>query len=302
MAYGRTSRGAHDLWANTVKDSAYTYDNMVKFYERTMNFSPPDSRDRGMNATPLYRPTDTVKGGGLDVTYPSYAQAWSTWVAKGLGAIGLKPANSFIDGNLMGHSWQMTTIKQKTGTRSSSATGYLGPIIGRRNLVIMNGTMAERIIFNNKKEATGVSVTSRGKTFTVQAKKEVILSAGVMQSPQLLMASGVGPQAQLRKFNIPVIADRPGVGQNFIDHITVPISYQVNVETTSTLTDGRLLQAVNQWNTHGIGPLSNPGGDYIGMEKAPQEFRAKFSPQTKKGKSFVVFLFPDTKLDLCLFV
>ncbi|KAI0139590.1 GMC oxidoreductase [Hypoxylon sp. NC0597] len=298
MAYGRTAKGAHQLWADTLGDQSYTYDNMVKYYERTMNFSPPNSQTRLANATPTYDPADTATGGGLDVTFPSYSQSWSTWVAKGLAAIGLSQVESFINGDLLGHSWQMTTITQSNGFRSSSQAGYLRPILGRPNLTVMNGTFAEHIIFNSKKEATGVQVTARGKTSTIAAKKEVILSAGVFQSPQLLMVSGVGPKAQLQKFNIPVVVDLPGVGQGMIDHITVPISYQVGVVTTSTLTGSSLTEAIAEFNAHGTGPLSNNGGDYIGMEKAPAEFRANFSAETIKQLSALPADWPELQYNV----
>ncbi|KAI2465130.1 GMC oxidoreductase [Annulohypoxylon bovei var. microspora] len=297
MAYGRTSKGTHQLWANLVDDQSYTYNSMVKYYKKNMNFSPPNSQTRLSNSTPTYNNADTATGGGIDVTFPSFAQSWSTWVAKGLAAIGLPQAKSFIDGNLLGHSWQMTGITQSNGIRSSSQAGYLRPVLNRRNLTIMNGTFAERIIFN-KNVASGVNVTSRGKTYTLTTKKELILSAGVFQSPQLLMVSGVGPKAQLQKFNIPIVKDLPGVGQGMIDHITVPLSYQVNVVTSSTLNGSSLAQAIVDWNTHGIGPLSNNGGDYIGMEKAPAEFRANFSAETIKQLSALPADWPELQYNV----
>ncbi|KAI1087244.1 GMC oxidoreductase [Rostrohypoxylon terebratum] len=279
MAYGHTSKGAHQFWADLVDDQSYTYENMVQYYKKTMNFSPPDSETRLANATPIYNADYTSTGGGLDVTFPSFAQSWSTWVSKGLASIGLPQAQSFIDGNLLGHSWQMTGITQSTGIRSSSQAGYLRPVMDRPNLTILNGTFAERIIFNGD-AATGVQVTGQGNTYTLTSKKELILSAGVFQSPQLLMVSGIGPKALLEQFDIPVVKDIPGVGQNLIDHITVPLSYQVNVVTSSKLEGAYLADSIAEWNTHGTGPLSSNGGDYIGMEKAPAEFRANFSAET----------------------
>ncbi|KAI0884089.1 GMC oxidoreductase [Annulohypoxylon maeteangense] len=278
MAYGRTSKGTHQYWADLVGDESYTYDNMVKYYKKTMNFSPPKPDTRLANATPVYNADDTSTGGGIDVTFPSFAQSWSTWVAKGLASIGLSQAQGFIDGNLLGHSWQMTAITQSTGIRSSAQAGYLRPVMSRPNLTILNGTFAERIIFNGD-AAVGVEVTSKGQTYTLTTTKELVLSAGVFQSPQLLMVSGVGPKALLEQFNIPVVKDLPGVGQNLIDHITVPLSYQVNVVTSSSMGGAVLDDAIAEWNNHGTGPLSNNGGDYIGMEKAPAEFRANYSAE-----------------------
>lgn len=286
MAYSQTSKGAHKKWADEVDDQSYTYENYLPYYKKTMNFSPPDGNARGANATPKYDPVDTVTGGRLDVSYASYAQAWSTWVAKGLSAIGIPQVNAFVDGNLLGQSWQMNTITQSDGSRSDSETAYLRPFLSRPNLVIFNGTFAQRILFSSDSVATGVQVTAAaGSTCIIAATKEVIVTAGVFQSPQLLLVSGVGPADLLKKYNIKVIANRPGVGQNLNDHITVPISYQVNVITSSALDDPPYLaQAINDFNAHAQGPLVSAGGDYLGMEKIPQSLSANFSPGTKKCK------------------
>lgn len=281
MAYSQTSKGAHQRWADVVGDQSYTYDEMLQYYRKTMNFTPPNEKARGANATAQYNPADTVTGGRLGVTYASYAQPWSTWVAKGLTAIGIPKVNAFINGNLIGQSWQLNTITQSDGFRSDSETAYLRPFLSRPNLAIFNGTFAQRILFNRGAVATGVQVTAAGSTCSITANKEVIVSAGVFQSPQLLQVSGVGPAALLQKYNISVVANRPGVGQGMNDHITVPISYRVNVLTSSADENATYLaQAVNQFNTHATGPLASAGGDYLGMEKIPQALRANFSAET----------------------
>jgi choline dehydrogenase len=93
--------------------------------------------------------------------------------------------------------------------------------------------MAKKILFSGT-TATGVSVLPAGNgtaLIQMKARKEVILSAGAFQSPQLLMVSGVGPAATLKQFNIPVVANRPGVGQGMQDHVFFGPSYRVNVPT-----------------------------------------------------------------------
>lgn len=93
--------------------------------------------------------------------------------------------------------------------------------------------MAKKIIFDSNKKAIGVAVESGLSSFTLTANMEVILSAGAFQSPQLLMVSGVGPKYQLDALGIPVVADRPGVGQNLQDHVFFGPSYRVK-DTTAT--------------------------------------------------------------------
>ena len=281
VAYSRSSKGAFQLFADTVGDQSWTWENVLPFYKKSMDFVPPDASTRFANATPSYTASSTARGGPLDISYPAYAQAWSTWVAKGLAAIGIPQAKSFIDGSLSGSAYQMYTVYHGDGHRSSSDIAYLRPVQKRRtNLVVFTDTLAERVVFDSKKTATGVVVTSGNTTFTLTARQEVILSAGVFQSPQLLMVSGVGPKDVLQKYNIPVVADRPGVGQGMQDHILIPLTYQVNLAGT----DPQSPATIADFNDRARGPLTNPGGDFVGLEKIPAAFRANWSSETKSGK------------------
>ncbi|KKK20301.1 hypothetical protein ARAM_002426 [Aspergillus rambellii] len=276
MAYSHSSVGAFQLWADTVGDQSYTYENVVKYYHKSMNFTPPDSETRLANATPLYDSADVVTGGPLSVTYAAYSESWSTWVAKGMAAVGILPTDSFINGNLNGSAWQLQTVNHADGHRASAEVAYLRPYLSRPNLVLFTETMAERILFNDRKAAKGVEVTTANTTYTIRARKEVIVSAGVFQSPQLLMVSGVGPAAVLEEYDIPVVADRPGVGQGMNDHIFVPLTYRTNLESQSTVT----VEDMEEFNNDATGPLTNPGGDYLGLEKIPQALRANWSAET----------------------
>lgn len=80
--------------------------------------------------------------------------------------------------------------------------------------MVYQSTLGKRILFENGTQASGVLVESAGMVYTLSTRKEVVFSSGVFQSPQLLMVSGIGPSDTLTKHGIPVVADRPGVGQN----------------------------------------------------------------------------------------
>ncbi|WP_431229006.1 GMC family oxidoreductase [Burkholderia contaminans] len=119
-------------------------------------------------------------------------------------------------------------VTQKNGERWSAARAYLFPHLKTRgNLTVETGAQVRRIVFDGKR-AVGVEVTRGGNVETVWAKKEVILSAGALQSPQLLMLSGVGPKDELERLGIPVVADLPGVGENLQDHPDFVVSYKTN--------------------------------------------------------------------------
>jgi choline dehydrogenase len=110
------------------------------------------------------------------------------------------------------------------GIRWSTALGYLDPARHRLNLTIRPNCAVYRVIFQGMR-ATGVELESGGEKFTVEGE-EIILSAGAIGSPHLLMLSGVGPAGHLRNFGIPVVADLPGVGQNLRDHPTVWVTWR----------------------------------------------------------------------------
>lgn len=265
MAYTRGTVDSYQKWADQVGDQSYTYDNIQPYFKKSLNFTPPDIAKRGANATPQYDLSTLAQGGPLDLTYSNYAQAIATWFQEGMQAIGILPQNGFTSGYLNGSSWVLATINHTTGFRASSETAFLDPALGRPNLTIYNETMAKRISFNGKK-ATGVQVESRGIEFAISASKEVIVSGGTFQSPQLLMVSGVGPAATLRQHGIPVIADRPGVGQNMWDHVLFGPSYRVNVQTSSALAFGDNLEvAGEEFVEQQDGPLASPGGDFLGQ-------------------------------------
>lgn len=111
------------------------------------------------------------------------------------------------------------------GVRFSTALGYLGQARHRLNLTVRPNCQVRRIVFEGTR-ATGLLVESGGETFTVEAE-EIILGAGAVGSPHLLLLSGVGPAAQLTNFGIPVVRDVPGVGRNLKDHPKVYITWEV---------------------------------------------------------------------------
>ncbi len=111
-------------------------------------------------------------------------------------------------------------VTHRHGERCSAAKGYLTPALGRPNLQVITGAQATQILFDGKR-ATGVEYLQQGTRHRVQARAEVLLSAGALQSPQLLMLSGVGPGAHLQAMGIPVLHDLPGVGQALHDHVDV---------------------------------------------------------------------------------
>lgn len=97
-------------------------------------------------------------------------------------------------------------------TLASSEVAFLQTSLDKPNYIVYQSTLGKRILFDDDKNAIGVEVDMGGRQFALMANKEVIVSSGAIQSPHLLMVSGVGPADTLKKHNITVVADRPGVG------------------------------------------------------------------------------------------
>jgi choline dehydrogenase len=142
-----------------------------------------------------------------------------------------------------GFGWMDMTIH--LGRRWSAATAYLKPALDRPNLTVETRALTTKIVFDGKR-ATGVNYIQRGIDHTVMADREVILSGGAINSPQLLMLSGIGPVAHLKQHDISVVADMPGVGQNLQDHLELYVQYECTKPVT-------LYTSTKPWNQVLIG-------------------------------------------------
>src|SRR5262245_21614771 len=118
-------------------------------------------------------------------------------------------------------------VNQKRGRRWSTARGFLKPVLHRQNLRLETGCLVEGLVFEGKR-AVGVKWRQDGSARMVRCRGEVILSAGSIGSTQLLLLSGVGPAAQLQDLGIPVVLDKPGVGENLQDHLQLRLIYKVS--------------------------------------------------------------------------
>ncbi|KAI1854094.1 hypothetical protein JX266_001235 [Neoarthrinium moseri] len=282
MIYQRASIGSYQRWADAVGDNSYTWDNFLPYFEKSTAYSPPNNNLRLQNATPEYDSSVSGMDGPVSITFPNWAYAFSTWALKGLAAIGVPlRKEGFNSGGLLGSAFTTFTIDAKKQTRASSETAYLRKTLGNPNYFVYPLTLAKRIIFDESKTARGIIVSTEGDSYTLSARKEVILSAGVVGSPQLLQVSGVGPAELLESVGVPVISDRPGVGQNIEDHIFFGVSHAVNVVTASSLGNPAVLsQQEILFDTKAEGMLTSPGADVLAWEKLPNSTRSSLSSST----------------------
>lgn len=283
MIYQRGSRGSYQTWADLVGDDSYTFDNLLPFFNRAICFTPPNDGLRYDNSTPSY--DASVMGncsGPVSVTYTNYAHQFASWATIGLEAMGLKVVAGLASGSLLGQSYVMSTIDAKTQTRDSSETSFLRDALDLPNYTLFPMSQAKKITFSSSNKASGVAVDTLGALYHLKANKEVIVSAGAFASPQLLMVSGVGPASTLEGLDIPVVADRPGVGQGMQDHLYFGPSYRVKGLTTSALFNADFLaNATRQYQESSTGMLTNPSNDIVAWEKIPEPLRSSLSSETR---------------------
>ncbi|TDK24468.1 GMC family oxidoreductase, partial [Luteimonas aestuarii] len=131
-------------------------------------------------------------------------------------------------------------VTQRDGARCSAAAAYLAPVRKRANLTVVTGALARRITFEHGR-ASGVIYTTRGTAYHQPATREVVLCGGAINSPQLLMLSGIGPAAQLRAHGIDVVHDAPQVGANLQDHLDIcTLWHSTQRVTYDRLSDARI--------------------------------------------------------------
>ncbi|KAI7163209.1 alcohol oxidase [Hortaea werneckii] len=280
MIYDRGSKGSYDYWAELIGDESYKWDNILPFFKRSMQFNPPNVGARGENATPSYDlEAYSAEGGPLQVSYPNFAMPFGFYGVEAFKAAGLPQANGFSNGDLHGVDHNPFTIDPMSQLRSSSESTFLDHAFNTGSpLTVYPMTQAMRILFNNNTRATGIHAHSSGMDWNIHARKEVILSAGVMHSPQLLMVSGIGPASTLHAHNITLLKDLPGVGQNMHDSCAIGgVIRQTNITNPLPIT----AETISTFRQNRTGILTNSGGDVLSFEKLPAKYRSHLSNTTR---------------------
>lgn len=284
-------------WADEVGDQSWTFNNTLKYYKRSSTFRSPTNDIRLANSTPSYD-TSVFGDGPLQVSYANYVSPIASWYMLAHSQAGDPLAKGgFESGHLLGHDYVPASIEPKLQERSSSQASYLNLALRTTRLTIYTHTMAKKLMFSRNGTASGVAVEN-GMPFTINAAKEVIVSGGAFQSPQLLMVSGIGPEAILKDLSIPVIKNLPGVGQNLQDNPLFAISHAVETETASTYANNpaKMAEAVDLYNLNRTGFLTSSSADVISFIKLVNLPNLNLSSQAKKDMSWVPEDWPDVQI------
>jgi choline dehydrogenase/4-pyridoxate dehydrogenase len=208
MAYVRGHRGDYERWAAAGLPS-WSYAHVRPYFRRQ------ETWEKGADA---YRGGD----GPLTTQYTRYADPLVDAFAAAGREAGYPTTADYNGAQQEGFAaWQMTI---RNGRRCSAAVAYLKPALARANLRVEVNALATRILLEHGR-ATGVELRKGGRTIAVRAEREVILCGGVINSPQLLMLSGIGEPGELRTNDIGVQVALKGVGKNLQDHISASVAY-----------------------------------------------------------------------------
>ncbi|HET9899314.1 MAG TPA: GMC family oxidoreductase N-terminal domain-containing protein [Streptosporangiaceae bacterium] len=208
MAHVRGHRAIYDRWA-AEGASGWSFADLLPYFRRTERADGHDPELRGTN-------------GPIQISRASQPHPVAEAFVQGLADDGFALTDDLSGRRQEGVTWVDLAIGE--GERVSAADGYLRPVLGRRGLDVETECLATRLHVTSGR-CTGVSYLKDGVAGQADATGEVLLAAGAIGSPQLLMLSGIGPAGHLRAFGIDVIADLPGVGANLQDHPVVLASY-----------------------------------------------------------------------------
>jgi choline dehydrogenase len=208
MNFVRGYRASYDAWARGGA-KGWGFDDLLPFFMRSEDTDGRDPALRGQDG-PL-KPAPAAQGHPI-------AQAGLQAAAQA----GHPIATDLSSGAEQGFGWCDLNIVDSR--RQSAADAYLNPVLGRPNLDVVTGAMVHRVMITAGC-CTGVQYSVGAETFTVVCRAEVVLTAGTVGTPQLLMLSGIGPRPHLREFGIDVVTDLPGVGRNLHDHPMSGIVY-----------------------------------------------------------------------------
>jgi choline dehydrogenase-like flavoprotein len=209
MMYVRGHRWDYDHWAS-LGNVGWSYDEVLPYFRRSENNADLRNEFHGDD-------------GPLHVSYLRSPAPFFQLCIDAAMQLGIKHTIDFNGAEQEGIGY--TQVMQKHGERCSAAKAFITPNLSRANLRVETNALTTRILFKGKR-AIGVEYCQGGKTLTIRARKEVIVSAGAFQSPQLLMLSGIGDGEELCKLGVPVLHHLPGVGRNLQDHLDINLNYR----------------------------------------------------------------------------
>jgi choline dehydrogenase len=256
MIYVRGQAQDYDGWAQ-LGNRGWSYEDVLPYFKKAENRENPEGSYRGV-------------GGPLNVANQCETAPLLDALLSGAAEIG-QPRNPDYNGTSQ-EGFAYFQVTQRNGRRWSAADAYLHPARRRPNLHVLTGAQATRLLFEGRR-AVGVAYVKGGAAGEARAGREVILSAGAVQSPQLLELSGIGQPELLKRLGIEVRHALPGVGENYQDHYIARLVWQVKdtVTLNERLRGPSFLGEVLKYYLLGRGGLSLSAGVMAGFVRTRPE-------------------------------
>jgi choline dehydrogenase len=216
MIYVRGQRRDFEDWA-AGGNTGWSYDDVLPWFKRLESHALGDTEWHSSE-------------GKIRITRDQVHPICDAFF-RACSSLGYEENEDFNGGRLDGYG--IYDINTRDGRRDSSYTAYLRPAMKRSNLTIETHALVERIVFDKDKRAVGVDVLIRGRRHAFRARREIILSAGAVESPKLLQCSGVGDAELLQRHQIPVIHHASAVGRNLQDHLCASFYYRATCSTVN---------------------------------------------------------------------
>ncbi|KAH9480023.1 Pyranose dehydrogenase 3 [Psilocybe cubensis] len=279
LVYTRGSQADFDRYAQVTGDSGWSWKSMLPYFKKSEKFTRPSDNH---NTTGQFDPAVHGFSGFNSVSLPGASTAIDNRFNEAVGQLGGEffEQLDYNSGTPLGFGWSQAVIDGPSGTRSSSSSGYLQKkILERPNLHVLVNAQVSRILHNSKAEAANplfssveYRINGKGSLRTVTATKEIILSAGSINTPQILLNSGVGGKTALEKLDIVSQVDIEDVGQNLSDHPIITFAWLVNASTTYDDFNRNITlqnEEIQIWNKTRQGVFVNGIAQHIGFVRVP---------------------------------
>ncbi|MET0658551.1 MAG: GMC family oxidoreductase N-terminal domain-containing protein [Steroidobacteraceae bacterium] len=255
QVYVRGTRADYDRWVAAGCDG-WSFDELLPYFKKSEQYyGDPPLASHGTQ-------------GPLGVAPPRWVHPLLTQFLEGFHQLGLPILDDYCAGDQLGVFKTLGTHRH--GRRCSALNAFIEPNRHRSNLVIWTDTQAQRVIIESGR-ATAVELSRANAITRVHARGEVIVAAGAIGSPALLLRSGIGPAAELHELEIPVLLDSPSVGRNLQEHPAVLMARLVNVPTINSQSALRQQLFGVQYLLLRRGPLSSLGAPGLAFAKTRED-------------------------------
>ncbi|XP_074026207.1 glucose dehydrogenase [FAD, quinone] [Leptinotarsa decemlineata] len=242
MKYLRGIPKNYNDWADEGNEG-WSYEDVLPVFKRSEGYTENDVDLKYHGTT-----------GPMTVGKFSFNPALDEDILKAAEEIGLPLSDDLNGRNIEG--FEIAQVSVRGSVRLSAAKAFLRPQRNNPKLHVMLNSTVTKILINKEKTAVGVEFVYRNRTYSVRATKEIILSAGTMNTPQLLLLSGVGPKDVLDRVGIPQLHELPGVGKNLSNHVAFTMSLELKKEKNTNLMNW---QSITQYLLDRSGPLASAG-------------------------------------------